>query len=323
MAKKPNHSVLRASKIPDPPDHLWRFHEKGILPDDEIMAAYFWEYGLEASKALVIAKVEAAREEAATLREQQVRLLKMRGDPKPRKLESWKLIQLQVLESDQDSDCFKPKIEPPAWIQFLASCRDFPSKHWLELSQKVRNSIDKNKLSGLSRHELRALEASGTFESVPAQVTCKGDQITFGREGSFIDSLLKPACPTELPGGASTDDRWVEVRLVTFSWARSDRKMKKDFTAWLKANRPKDRKDFQSSGAADSRRTSEREKLKYLGALRLLDHFHKDWNRASEYTESRLVDKHGNPKGLFGEQSDWNRAKLKYKGSMEEFLALG
>ena len=323
MATNSNRSDLSASKTPDPPDHIWRFHEKEILPDNEVMAAYLWEYGLGTSEGNLIVKVKAAREEAASIRKQRVHFLKMCGDPKPQKLEPWKLDQLKGLENHQESDCFNPKQEPSALVQFLASCRDFPSKHWLELSQEVRNGIAKQKLPRLSMDQLRALEASGTFESVPVQVTCKGDQITFRREGTFVGSMLYPASRTERPGGASADDRWVEFRMVTFSWARSDSKLKKDFAAWLKANRPNDRRAFQSSGASDTRRSSERERLKYLGARRLLDHLNQDWDRAIEHTESRLVDKLGIPKGLFGEQSEWIRAKSKCNRAMKEFLALG
>lgn len=107
--------------------------------------------------------------------------------------------------------------------------------------------------------------------------------------------------------------------MVKLNWARSDGKLKADFAAWLKENRPDDRQPYHKSTDSDSRRTTEKDLLKALGAHRLLRHFKGDWNVAADFSAQFCTDKKGNPKPLYVEQSEWRDAEEKAVTALRQF----
>ena len=116
------------------------------------------------------------------------------------------------------------------------------------------------------------------------------------------------------PGGISTDNRWEEWRMFRFNWARSNELLAEDLVEWLKDNRPSDRQQFDKG-----HRTSYRDMLKTLGALRVLHYFEGDTQSAGDYTANSLKDKDGEPKSLYADPSDWRKAERRAKELLGRF----
>lgn len=299
-------------------DHVWRFHEKEILPDNEVMAAYLWEYALEIPE--VLERVEESRRIDKDIEIRTVNLLTELGDPEPQKHEEWKLDQLGCARPER-SEC-----PTNAVIAFLANCSDFPSKHWLEVDVDARKRIGTGPLPVISRDQLKDLEAKGAFKSASAEVVSNQGHVAFQKPFSFPDRVMShPIGKTVEPGGLSTHDRWVEVRLVTFSWARSKRKLREDFSKWLDDNEPNDRQGFHKSNKGYSGRSTERDKLKRLGAFRLLQYFGKDWTKARDrstrdMTEGRWQATPKRP--IYKLQTEWCKVEERFHLTRREYLKL-
>jgi hypothetical protein len=94
-------------------------------------------------------------------------------------------------------------------------------------------------------------------------------------------------------------------------WARSDSKLKEDFGKWLEDKRPKDQPGFQAQGG--SQRTSPKDRLKALGALRLKKAYKRDVGSARDCTSNVL----GKP--LYKDQAAWIKAANKAEEHLREF----
>ena len=314
-------------KLEDLPKHEWLFSDRKELPDEETVAAYYWELGIETPE--VIAEVKELRKQQTNPRQLDVKAIekwcssntKPKGDPE-RRIDWMRRFRNQF-----------PNVGGTAFhdfdAQFLTSWPEFPSQHWLQISEEIRKHVDEKRFRPrpgqlVFGKGLKNKESIGWFDTVPATFfkTQSGfgcNQISLLKGLEELNYLFKYVPTTKTPYGIADEDRWTEYRLVSFSWARSDRKLKADFVNWLKENRPDDRQPYHKSREDDSRRTTERDLLKALGAMRLLRHFKGNWNKAAEYSENFCVDKRGNPKPLYVEQSEWRDAKKRATEALSEF----
>jgi hypothetical protein len=315
-------------KLDGPPKYEWLFSDRNLLPDDQAVAAYYWEFGLETPS--VIEEVHRLRIQEKRYNERDVAAERkwIAANPIPDVLatiDTHRRWRERFLAANPDSDsitkfrCYG--------ANFLSHWHKFPSQHWLELPEETRNG---NEPLPPPRDEVddwgdtvKRNEKYGAFGTYPMVFfkTLYG----FGCHTELTDFNIKMASlfkyvPTKGSSGLAAEDRWTEYRLFHFSWARSDRKLKADFAKWLKENRPADRPAYHVSQKSDSRRTTKRDLLKGLGAYRLLRHFNGDWNAAADYSARFLKDKRGNPKALYVEQSEWRDAEKRALQALTEFF---
>lgn len=314
------------------PRHEWDFGDRQFLPDAEAESAYYWEFALETPE--VIAEVGADRERLRRFEKRDVTAFRkwMEENPRPdfldrSKLDDW--VQ-KFYAANPDSD-LRTKLDFPA--HFLAHWPEFPELHWLEIPPYVRQDKKRIRLvpgQGDWRREMwkphfwLKQEEGQEFDTVPSFFYKTGLGLACH---TWIATYLPPGLDfwrdwtdtIQTPWGFASADRCHEYRLVKIAWARSDRKLKGDFARWLKDNRPPDRQPYHSSKESDSRRTTERDLLKALGALRLLCHFKGNWNAAADYSALFCTDKRGEPKALYVEQSEWLDAEKRAGEALSEF----
>lgn len=314
------------------PQEQWLFGDRRLLPDRETKAAFYWEFGLETPQ--VISEVNAVRRK--TELSKGVDLAAVRkwhsDNPYPGAFDLDRLGEWGARFRSIFPDYIVTTEFHDNRVHFLFSWREFPSKHWLQIPDREKKSADRMRqpppVDGRFdwANGLKGAEARGTFGTVPGifykgytgLIWEEGDPELRAKIGS-LGSLMTYVPTTKTAWGAATDDRWTEYRMVTFSWARSDRKLKADFAEWLKENRPDDRSPYHKTQDSDSRRTTERDLLKALGALRLLRYFKGDWKAAARYSEQFCKDKRGNSKPLYVEQSEWRDAEKRAKRALSEF----
>jgi hypothetical protein len=329
MPRQPTTKLIRKGL----PKHEWLFADKTLLPDDQTLAAYYWEFGLETPE--VITEVEAVRKKKVL--SQKVDLNAVRkwraANPFPGVGDTKQLNEWLSRFNKQFPDYNVTMKLRDDYTGFLINWSEFPHQHWLQVPEKIR--ANKNRL----RPEKNQLIWQGAIYKAEYWLK-RGEATKFDTEPSFyfktntglcchtsINSLLSPGMDywpdwketTQSPWGFASADGWDELRLVKLNWARSDRKLKADFAEWLKENRPHDRQPFHKMREDDSRRTTERELLKALGALRLLRHFRGDWRAAADYTSGYCKDKRGNFKPLYAEQSEWHDAEKRAQKALGEF----
>jgi hypothetical protein len=307
----------------------WLFGDRKVLPQDQTKAAYCWEFSLESPS--IIAEVLSVREKAAR-KEKNVDLQALRNwhtaNPFPGVVDSKRLSDWNRKLEESFPD-YRVTTELRDYdLQFLCNWPEFPKLHWLEVSEEIRQKTAKGRyrpLPGVPNigQGPESDEYWGFFETFPAiffkteyGLACH----TEVRPGSRDIARFEKYVPTtKTPFGVMSEDRWTEYRLVSFSWARSDRKLKDDFAEWLKKNRPDDRQPFHKSNTSTSRRTTESDILKALGAFRLLRHFRGDWLAAAEYSQKFFKDKKGQPKPLYVEQSEWADADKRAREHLQVF----
>jgi len=326
----PRFSKLQ-SKPDDPPKHEWLFADRNLLPDDEAEAAYYWEFGLETPD--VIAEVEAIRKKRALSKKVDMEAVRKwrSANPFPGVDDNARLREWTNRFNKEFPDYMVITKFYDYGAHFLFNWPEFPKQHWLEIPDRIRKGVDEKRSRPTPGRPvwgegLKGEEAKGTFGTVPgffykgATGLCwqEGDPEFIDRIGN-IGALMKYVPTVKTPWGASSEDRWTEYRMVSHSWARSDRRLKADHAQWLKDNRPDDRQPYHRSKDGDSRRTTERDLLKALGAFRLLRHFPGDWRAAAEYSEANCMDKRGNPKPLYVEQSEWRDAEKRAREALSEF----
>lgn len=329
MPRPPN----APSKRDGPSKLEWLFADRNLLPNDETEAAYYWEFGLDTPD--VIAEVEAVRKRHA-LSEKVDRAAVRKwhlANPRPEITASEKFMEWAKRFREQFPDYIVTTQFHDMNTSFLSSWPEFPSQHWLQIPEAMRkNKIEKGRLLPPTSHGLmwgrglKGQESRGTFGTVSGVFykgstgLCweEGDPELIDRIGN-IGALMKYVPTVKTPWGAAWEDRWTEYRMVSLSWARSDRKLKADFAEWLKENRPDDRQPYHTSKESDSRGTTRRDSLKAVGALRLLRHFKGDWGAAADYSALFCTDKRGNPKPLYVEQSEWGDAKKRAEKALQEF----
>ncbi len=312
-----------------PLKHEWLFADRKLLPDEEVEAAYFWEFGLESPD--VIAEVEAIRKRQ-TLSEKVDREAVSKwysANPSPGVGDTKQLTEWSNRFREQFPDYLVTTEFRNSDVHFLFNWPEFPSQHWLQIPERMRNQVDEKRFrprpgqlvwgQGLKGKEVRGSfgTVAAVFFKTESGLGCR--QYNFWEAGQGIGHLFNYVPTTKTPYGAANEDRWTEYRLVSFSWARSDRKLKADFSECLKENRPDHRKAYHKSKDSDSRRTTHRDLLKSLGALRLLRHFKGDWEAAADYSALLCKDKRGNPKPLYVEQSEWREAGKRAKEALSNF----
>jgi hypothetical protein len=318
----------KAYSMPNgPAKHEWFFADIKLLPEDETRAAYYWEFGIETPD--VIKEVEELRK-----RRDQDRLFDSKmlqewcaTNPKSENDPAKCIARVNRLRerfpglrctSFHDSD-----------IHFLSDWPEFPSQHWLQIPerpQKRKARLLFPQPGSVSFFDGLRWDESQVFDTAVGTFYTNGSDLFWRDSTPDIDRLLggirlsAKYLPTDkTPWGASSEDRWTEYRVVKLNWARSDRKLKADFAAWLKENRPDDRQPYHKSKNSDSRRTTERDLLKALGAYRLLRHFNADWNAAANFSAQFCTDKRGNPKPLYVEQCEWHDAENKAAKALTDF----
>lgn len=320
-------SVNAQSKRNGPPKLEWLFADRKLLPDEETEAAYFWEFGLETPN--VIAEVEAMRRrKVLSEKVDREAVRKWRSvNPFPGVRDDKRLVEWGNRFREQFPDYIVTTKFRHCDVHFLFNWPEFPSQHWLQIPERIRKQVDEKRFRPrpgqlIWGQGLKGEESRGSFGTVPA-IFYKTESGLGCHEAVLaglpsIGGLVNYVPTGKTPWGVATWDRWTEYRLVKFSWARSDRKLRSDFAEWLKENRPDDRQAYHKSKESDSRRTTHRDLLKSLGALRLLRHF-KDWNAAAEYSERFCRDRRGNPKPLYVEQSEWRDAEKRAREALSHF----
>jgi hypothetical protein len=101
--------------------------------------------------------------------------------------------------------------------------------------------------------------------------------------------------------------------VVSWYWPRSDRKLLQDFKKWLEENRPPDQPPLHKTGESPTRKTSHKDLLKALGALRLIRAFKNNFSEA-RYRGWEVLDK-----PLYKDQAAWIKAKNRAEQEIETF----
>jgi hypothetical protein len=331
-------SMTRKSKIDrrsatDYPPLCWNFGDHSLLPDKQTEAAYYWEFALESTQIIQEVKRIRKKIEKADQGGSDAFFRWAKQNPPPSdvdKISEWsKRARAAVPDYDLSFSLFDYN------THFLIYWPEFPCEHWLEISPTVRSDEKRLRpirdLPGnpsknvwnpdywMKRNEMKEFETVPSFYQRTAHGLACHTWVTQFNMTSGLDLFKNWHDSVKTPFGYMSPDRWDELRLIRVNWARSDRKLKADFAAWLKANRPDDRKAFHATKGSDSRRTNHRDLLKFLGADRLLRHFKGDWLKAADFSASYCKDKKGQPKSLYVEQSEWADAQQKAKQALREF----
>lgn len=304
----------------------WNFGDRSLLSDEQAEAAFYWEFALESTQVIDEIKRIRKQIEKADQGGSDAFLRWAKDNPPPsdvEKLSEWsKQARTAVPDCDLSFYLFDYN------THFLIYWPEFPCEHWLEIPPRIRSHERRLRPNrGLPGNMLNNVwnpdywmknDEMKEFETVPSffyrtalGMACHTWVNKFAMRCG-LDLFKNWRDSVNRPFGLTSPDRWDEYRLIRVNWARSDRKLKADFAAWLKANRPDDRKAFHAGKSTDSRRTNFRDLLKFLGAYRLLRHFKGDWRKAAEFSASYT-------KALYAEQSEWTDAQQKAKQALRDF----
>jgi hypothetical protein len=137
------------------------------------------------------------------------------------------------------------------------------------------------------------------------------------KSGMFIRSLEDYlSSPFRYTGGRLSAVKVPEHSgdfVVSWCWPRSDRKLLQDFKKWLEENRPPDQPPLHKTGESPTRKTSHKDLLKALGALRLLRAFKNNFRKAYDHAWEVL------DKPLYKDQAAWIKAKNRAEQEIETF----
>ncbi len=306
----------------DPPSAIWDF-SKSKLPDEQCEAAYLWEYSLglgpeDSVRTAILEESEAVKRQQK-IRETRAFLRWLKCHPEP----SWEDLE-RVVDWNAEAERSFPELRHESKlmgrnsgaVRWLIENPFFPDRHWLDLEQTVRMKLSEahSRLFMMSRRaNLKLTEVQGTFG-----ITRRGIHWLYplspldSELGLLRQELFGNPMGFEGQGsnGISTDNRWEAWQVFGFNWARSNRQILSDFKSWLEENRPEDRPHF-----AVSRQTSFREKLRCLGALRVLIWFGLNTSKAINFTARRSREH----KPLYSEPSDWRKVQAKAKIRLAHF----
>jgi hypothetical protein len=182
-------------------------------------------------------------------------------------------------------------------LHFLGTCAHFPTKHWLEIPAGERTQI------------------SNLFH--PDRLLWGHDAIymeTWGMRIQPLEEYLSD--PLRYTGGRLSAVKVPEHSgdfVISWCWPRSDRKLLQDFKKWLEENRPPDQPPLHKTGESTTRKTSHKDLLKALGALRLMRAFENDFGKA-RYHALEVLDK-----PLYKDQAAWIKAKNRAGQEIEAF----
>jgi hypothetical protein len=182
-------------------------------------------------------------------------------------------------------------------LHFLGTCAHFPTKHWLEIPAGEREHLAK--------------------QFTPDRLQWGHDAFHMEKRGMLIQSLEDYlSSPFRYAGGRLSAVKLPEHSgdfVVSWCWPRSDRKLLQDFKKWLEENRPTDQPPFHKTSESTSRKTSHRDLLKALGALRLTRAFKNDFGKACNHAWAVL------DKPLYKDQAAWIKATNRAKQQIETF----
>ena len=294
MKKGKSPAKLRRHKTPwesltEPESHqplvseAWDFRH---VADDEIELCYLYEYSKESH--LIVSRITADLErrrysESAAAKRRVSAWFK--SNPEPTE-ETERAIWQQKMVSEVGDTVARTELEPE--IRFLINFAEegiFPKKHWLEIHPRLRR-----------RHAVQE-DHWRVGDVDPANMEAK-PLLIYPLEW-FLE--LRRRFPIVGPSAKLPDHSGPQVFDVC--WHRSDSKLKEDFGKWLNDKRPEDQPGFQAQGG--SQRTSAKDRLKALGALRLKKAYKGDFASALDYTSNVL----GKP--LYKDQAAWIKAATK------------
>jgi hypothetical protein len=182
-------------------------------------------------------------------------------------------------------------------LHFLGTCAHFPTKHWLEIPAEERAQI------------------GNLFH--PDRLQWGHDAFHMERRGMLIQSLEDYlGNPLRYTGGWLSSVKVPEHSgdfVVSWCWPRSDRKLLQDFKKWLEENRPPDQPPLHKTGESTTRKTSHKDLLKALGALRLTRAFKNNFSEA-RYHAWEVLDR-----PLYKDQAAWIKAKNRAGQEIEAF----
>ena len=182
-------------------------------------------------------------------------------------------------------------------FHFLGECSHFPSKHWLEIPAAERTAISRQ----LRPERFQWGHDAFHMEKRPLLIMSVEDCLRSPL------SLLDKAFVTIKAPEHSGDF------IFSWCWPRSERKLLEDFRKWLEDNRPPDQPPLHKTAESTSRKTSHRDLLKALGALRLLKAFENDVREAS-YHAWEVLDK-----PLYKDQPAWIKARKRAEQEIAVF----
>jgi len=177
-------------------------------------------------------------------------------------------------------------------FHFLINCEAFPQKHWLEIALGERQSI-----AGAFYPN------SGRMYSVFDPARREATPLSIQPLKEFLTS---PLFSLTSPDGQSIRQLLCENEFVfSPNWERSDSKLSADFRQWLKESRPKDKPGLELTKQSPSKKTSAKDRMKQLTALRLIRHFKNSVQKARDYYEAQTEVL------LYRDDSAWRKAEMK------------
>ena len=278
-------SVSDAPKVEE-----WNF---SLCPHpNETEACYLYEYSLECDSIRAEAKKLREKSILSAANEQKFkRWLRRNPMPRTRGIEQDRWCKRALKANPNVVVTTKLSYE----LHFLGDCAHFPSKHWLQISAEERAQ-----LGNLFRpdrmqwgHDAFHMETRGMLiQSVEEYLSSP-----FRNIGDWLPSV------PEHSGDF----------VVSWCWPRSNRKLLQDFKEWLEENRPPDQPPLHKTGESTTRKTSQKDLLKALGALRLMRAFKNNFSEA-RYHAWEVIDK-----PLFRDQAAWIKAKNRAEQEIEAF----
>jgi hypothetical protein len=168
----------------------------------------------------------------------------------------------------------------------------FPEKHWLKIDQERRrtHAVQEDRWRVGDVHP-------ASMEAKPLLISPLEDFLALRRLFPWVGLDAK------LPGHSGP-------HVFDVCWARSKSKLKEDFGKWIDSH-PESQSGFQAKGG--SQRTSPRDRLKALGAFRLMRAYERDVVRARDHTWKVA----GKP--LYKEQAAWIKAANTAEEHLREF----
>jgi hypothetical protein len=182
-------------------------------------------------------------------------------------------------------------------LAFLGTCAHFPARHWLEIPAGEREQVAK--------------------QFTPDRSQWGHDAFHMEKRGMLIESLEDYlSSPFRYTGGQFSAVKVPQHSgdfVVSWCWPRSDRKLLQDFKKWLEENRPPDQPPLHKTGESPTRKTSHKDLLKALGALRLMRAFKNNFTEAYNHAWEVL------DKPLYKDQAAWIKAKNRAEQEIETF----
>lgn len=274
------------------PVSAWNFQP--CLKAEESKACYLFEFALECPE--VIEEVEANRAKIADRQNALPQYQEwIRLNPMPQMQSQ----EFKAWEEAAKRACPLAVITTRLAVNlhFLLDCEAFPRKHWLDIREETRVQIARNvrKTLTFTEDDSDLAERELAIWDFDSFVTC-----SFGRLNvAFTRRYRFPEFSGE--------------HVFSWNWARSDRKLLEDFKRWLKNNRPGGQPALENSPASQSRKTSPREHLNALAALRVLRAFGRNFQEARMHTIKFLE------KPPYKEDSAWIKAEKKALKEVDSF----